>query len=97
MELALSAGRRQPSRLTLATPAALTECLPSVSRMKAQCRNRAHQILRTRLPNIDTKYEGRRVDGTYAVNGTAYVRRRRETFQCSFDRTGRRIIRFIVN
>jgi hypothetical protein len=65
--------------------------------MMAKCRDRAHQIMRTRLPDIETKYEGQRVDGTHAVNGTAYINDGEETFQCSFDRRGRRIIRFIVN
>lgn len=66
-------------------------------RMMQECRIRAGQQFRTRLPNIDTKYEGQRVDGTHAVNGTAIFRGRTETFQCSFNRSGRRIIRFIVN
>lgn len=69
----------------------------SVERMMAVCRNRAHEILRTRIPEIETKYEGQRVDGTHAVNGTAYIRGKGETFQCSFDRSGRRIVRFVVN
>jgi hypothetical protein len=65
--------------------------------MMAKCRDRAHKIMRTRLPDIETKYEGQRVDGTHAVNGTAYINDGEETFQCSFDRRGQRIIRFIVN
>ena len=69
----------------------------SVGKMKANCRARAGRIFRTRLPNISTKYEGQRVDGTHAVNGTFRHRRQVETFQCSFNRSGRRIIRFIVN
>ena len=66
-------------------------------RMMQECRMRAHEVLHTRLPNIETKYEGQRTDGTHAVNGTAYIRRRKETFQCSFNRPGRRIVRFVVN
>ena len=69
----------------------------SPERMKQTCRIRAHEVLHTRLPNIDTKYEGQRTDGTHAVNGTAWIRGRKETFQCSFNKRGRRIIRFIVN
>jgi hypothetical protein len=65
--------------------------------MMAQCRARAGEVLRTRLPDIETKYEGQRVDGTHAVNGTAYRGGRAETFQCSFDRAGNRIVRFVVN
>lgn len=65
--------------------------------MMAECRVRAHEELRARLGDIETKYEGRRTDGTHAVNGTAQGHGRTETFQCSFDRSGRRIARFIVN
>lgn len=66
-------------------------------RMMQECRVRAHEVLHTRLPDIETKYEGQRTDGTHAVNGTAFIRGRTETFQCSFNRPGRRIIQFIVN
>lgn len=65
--------------------------------MLATCRDRAHQILRTRLPDIAVKYEGQRTDGTHAVNGNATLNGRSETFQCSFDRNGSRIVQFIVN
>ncbi len=65
--------------------------------MMAKCRAKAGAAFKTRLPNIDTKYEGQRVDGTHAVNGTARFRGRVETFQCSFSRSGKRIIKFIVN
>ncbi len=67
------------------------------ARMMQECRARAHEVLHTRLPNIETKYEGQRTDGTHAVNGTAWIRGRSETFQCSFNPRGRRIINFIVN
>ncbi len=65
--------------------------------MMQECRIRAGHEFRTRLPNIDTKYEGQRVDGTHAVNGTAIFRGRTETFQCSFNRSGNKIIKFVVN
>lgn len=67
------------------------------SQMMAECRNRAHEVLRTRLPNIETKYEGQRTDGTHAVNGTTSIQGNRKTFQCSFNRRGNRIVKFIVN
>lgn len=66
-------------------------------RMMQECRIRAHEVLHTRLPDIETKYEGQRTDGTHAVNGTAFVRGRTETFQCSFGPRGRRIVQFVVN
>jgi hypothetical protein len=65
--------------------------------MMQECRIRAGEVLRTRLPNIETKYEGQRTDGTHAVNGTARFDGRTETFQCSFNRRGRRIVNFVVN
>ncbi|MGE0054730.1 MAG: hypothetical protein AB7S74_11005 [Hyphomicrobium sp.] len=67
------------------------------SQMMQECRIRAGHEFRTRLPNIDTKYEGQRVDGTHAVNGTAIFDGRTETFQCSFNRSGNKIIKFVVN
>lgn len=69
----------------------------SPGQMMQKCRIRAGEVFRTRLPNIDTKYEGQRVDGTHAVNGTAIFAGRTETFQCSFDKPGDRIIQFVVN
>lgn len=78
-----------------------SESAPTVAadpaRMMAQCRSRAGQALRTRLPNIETKYEGQRVDGTHAVNGTALSGQRAQTFQCSFDAAGRKVLRFVSN
>ena len=65
--------------------------------MMAECRARAGKEFQTRLPNIETKYEGERTDHTHAVNGTAWFSGRTETFQCSFDSSGSRIIRFVVN
>jgi hypothetical protein len=69
----------------------------SPQRMMAECRSRASEALRVRLPNVETKYEGQRSDGTHAVNGTAYIRQQERTFQCSFNSSGQRIIRFVVN
>ena len=65
--------------------------------MMAQCRNRAHDEFKLRLPDIETKYEGQRTDGTHAVNGTAYLKSGERTFQCSFDAKGTAITKFIVN
>ena len=81
---------------TLASFAAIAHA-NTPGRMMQECRIRAHEVLHTRLPNIETKYEGQRTDGTHAVNGTAWIRGRTETFQCSFNRRGQRIIQFIVN
>ena len=82
-----------------AMPAAVTSPVNAATpgQMMAQCRNRAHDVLKMRLPDIDTKYEGQRVDGTHAVNGTASSGGKTTTFQCSFDKAGGRIIQFVVN
>ena len=80
-------------------PAAVTNPAGAATpgEMMALCRNRAHDVLKIRLPDIDTKYEGQRVDGTHAVNGTATASGKSTTFQCSFNKAGSGIIRFVVN
>ena len=69
----------------------------SADTMMATCRDRAAHVFHTRQPNIDTKYEGQRTDGSHAVNGTVFLRNAEETFQCSFDADGSRITQFVVN
>lgn len=87
--------------LTMAVVGAATAVSPALANspnvMMADCRARAAEVLRTRLPNIETKYEGQRVDGTHAVNGTARFDGRTETFQCSFNRPGNKLVEFKVN
>lgn len=79
----------------ITTTTAVAAATPEI--MMQQCRIRAHEIMQVRLPDVETKYEGQRTDGTHAVNGTAWLRGRLETFQCSFDRSGRDIVNFVVN
>ncbi|MGD9805475.1 MAG: hypothetical protein AB7E81_24240 [Hyphomicrobiaceae bacterium] len=95
-----------PSVRVLILPAAIAAVMlplvqtanaSSPERMMQVCRIRAHEVIHTRLPDVETKYEGQRTDGTHAVNGTAWVSGRTETFQCSFDRHGGNIIQFVVN
>lgn len=62
--------------------------------MLAACRSRAARAWRARMPDVDVKYEGQRVDGTHAVNGTVASG---ATFQCSFNKAGKRIVRFVRN
>lgn len=69
----------------------------SPEEMMAHCRERAHKVLNTRLPDIETKYEGQRTDGTHAVNGATTIHGVAETFQCSFNKNGNKIIHFVVN
>jgi hypothetical protein len=95
---------RGKARISLSVGAALaafavaeSAAAATPSTMMAECRSYAGRSLGTRLPNIETKYEGQRTDGTHAVNGTATVGSRVETFQCSFNQSGNRVIRFVVN
>lgn len=65
--------------------------------MMAICRNHAGKEIKMRLPDISTKYEGQRTDGTHAINGTASNDKRTVTFQCTFDKLGKKIVAFIKN
>jgi hypothetical protein len=62
--------------------------------MLADCKVRAARQFRIPVGAVDVKYEGQRVDGTHAINGTARTVGGEGTFQCSFDRSGRRIVQF---
>lgn len=42
------------------------------------------------------KYNGQRVDGTHAINGSIFLENRLERFACSFDRDGRRMVEFFA-
>lgn len=44
----------------------------------------------------EMQYNGRRVDGTHAINGRIFLETRYEDFACSFDRTGRKMTEFFV-
>jgi hypothetical protein len=66
-------------------------------KMMAHCRNRAAKVLGVSEDSITVKYEGQRTDKTHAVNGSASVRGKSKTFQCSFERDGKRIANFVVN
>lgn len=60
------------------------------SEMMSQCNTYAARHLHVSPSEIATvSYEGQRVDGTHAVNGSTTSG---QTFQCSFERTGRRVV-----
>ena len=60
------------------------------SQMMMTCNTYAARHLHVTPSDIlDVKYEGQRTDGTHAVNGTA---RNGQTFQCSFNRAGTRVV-----
>lgn len=77
-----------------AAPAASAPAAAPEGAMLVACRSRAARAYRARMPDVDVKYEGQRTDGTHAVNGTAPSG---ATFQCSFNRAGKRIVRFVRN
>lgn len=65
--------------------------------MMAMCRDKTHEAVKIRLPDIDIAYAGRRADGTHAVNGMATAQGGAPTFQRTFDRSGGAIVGFVIN
>jgi len=65
--------------------------------MLEACRARAAKALGIAADTVEVKYQGQRTDKTHAVNGSATVSGQSRTFQCSFERTGSRIVKFVVN
>jgi hypothetical protein len=51
--------------------------------MSVTCRERAARTFKVRMPDVEVKYEGQRVDGTQPVNGTAYLAAKRVTSNAS--------------
>lgn len=74
----------------LAIGAGQTAVAQSEAEMMSTCNSYAAHHLHVSTSDIATlKYEGQRVDGTHAVNGsTTYG----ETFQCSFNRSGSHVV-----
>lgn len=101
MEIQLSSLQKSVTAAVGLGFAALVASVPATAaspdEMMGHCRERAHKVLNTRLPDIATKYEGQRTDGTHAVNGTTTIHGVVETFQCSFNKNGSKIIHFVVN
>ena len=58
--------------------------------MMEDCRN-SSQIFEARS---EPKYEGQRVDGTHAVNGTIYLETRSEDCQCPYNAAGDTLVDF---
>ena len=62
----------------------------SEAEMMSTCNTDAAHHLHVSTSDIAAlKYEGQRVDGTHAINSSATFG---ETFQCSFDQTGARVV-----
>lgn len=62
--------------------------------MIEDCRNNGQIFYQDFDARTETKYEGQRVDGTHAVNGSIYLENRRSDFQCSYNRNGDMMVDF---
>lgn len=69
----------------------------NTSAMLSACKSRAANAYGTSSRNVVVKYEGQRTDGTHAVNGTYETSKLINTFQCSFNRNGKTIVKFVKN
>ena len=64
--------------------------------MRDHCRQYASKHLHVSADIINVKFEGQRVDKTYAVNGSAETDPPM-TFQCNYGPDGRKITHFVFN
>jgi len=69
----------------------------SVDTMLADRRARAAEKFGVSAGSVEVKYEGQRTDATHAINGSTTVHGRTETFQCSYDGSGRQLVNFVVS
>jgi hypothetical protein len=67
------------------------------SDMVSNCQFEAAKRFQSDVARTTAKYQGRRTDGTHAVNGTIRKGKRLSTFQCNFGRNGVRLLSFITN
>ncbi len=82
--------------LTLAGVVASPAQAQSQGLMLGECAHAAQGYFRNYEAQTDMKYNGRRVDGTHAINGNIYLEARMESFACSYAPDGNRMIRFFV-
>ena len=73
--------------------AGATAAASSSDAMLDKCRARAAAAFKASPDVVNVKYEGQRTDGTHAVNGSVEGSAP-ATFQCSFNRSGSRIVKF---
>jgi hypothetical protein len=69
----------------------------SESSMNTACRDHAARAFKVPAGAVQVEYTGQRTDKSHAVNGSARVGSRTETFQCSFDSLGSRITRWVIS
>jgi len=80
-----------------ALPALADNAADVVESMKERCLWRASNELMADTSEITVEYGGKLDDGNHAINGTAFVDGREETFRCTFCRSGRRLLEFAVD
>ena len=80
------------SMITITGPAAAR----STGAMLDECANLARTYFREGGARTDMKYNGQRTDGTHANNGDIYLETRKESFACSFDRSGKKMVEFFA-
>ena len=65
--------------------------------MMQDCRNNGQIFYQAFDARTETRYEGQRVDGTHAVNGSIYLENRKSDFQCSYNRAGDAMVDFYAD
>lgn len=69
----------------------------SVDFMQNECSSVAQTFYRDFTAATAMQYNGRRVDGTHAINGTIYLEARAADFACSYNSSGRRMVEFFAD
>lgn len=64
--------------------------------MLEDCRLASQQFYQEFEAKTEATYEGQRVDGTHAVNGTIYLKTRSAYFSCSYNRAGDTLVEFVA-
>ena len=69
----------------------------STDGMLDACADVARSYFREGGARTQMKYNGQRVDGTHAINGDIFLETRKESFACSFDRSGNKMVEFYAD
>lgn len=94
-EVGNGAPAQQQQQSSEAEPGDLPEAV--LQKMLSTCRAKAAKAYKADANMVDTKYEGTRTDGTHPVNGMIRVGDEQKTFQCNFDKKGKRLTKFVKN
>src|SRR5690606_32012313 len=69
----------------------------SVDFMQNECSSVAQTFYRDFNAATEMQYNGRRVDGTHAINGRIYLETRAADFACSYNSSGRKMVEFVAD